>query len=104
MQRLIVFTVLSNLLALMVVFLLRVLVASIAAMKPIDLMFLTGVAFWLVSSVIRLSTKRLKKEWNRNEMELTDPQLVISTESLSARFLIAGAFPLLGAVIWGFFY
>lgn len=104
MRRLLSFTLLTNAAALAVLILLRLISPTLAALKPIDLMFLTGVFLWLVSSVVRLSTKRMKKEWNRNNMELTDPQLVISTDSLATRFLVAGALPLAGAIVWGFFY
>lgn len=104
MRRLIIFTLLTNAATLAVLFALRLISPTVAALKAIDLLFLTGVLLWLVSSVVRLSTKRMKKEWNRNTMELTDPQLVISTDSLATRFLIAGAVPLATAIVWGFFY
>lgn len=104
MRRLLIFTLWTNALAAALIFLLRLISPYLASWKLIDLMFLTGIGFWLLSSVVRLSTKRFKKEWNRNDVELTDPQLVISTENLATRFLIAGLPALVGALIWGFFY
>lgn len=104
MRQLVLFTLWTNALAIALIALTRLISPTIADWKLIDLMFLTGVFFWFLSTVVRLSNKRIKKEWNKTEMSLTDPQLVISSDSLATRLLIAGLPALLGSLIWGFFY
>jgi hypothetical protein len=104
MRHFLFFTLWTNALAAVLWILLRFLSDTIASWKVIDLFFLTGVTFWLISTIVRLSSKRVKKEWNRNEVTLTDPQLVISSNNMATRFLIAGIPGIAIAIIWGFFY
>lgn len=104
MRNLMFFTLWTNALAAAVWFIARLVSSYVASWLVIDLMFLTGVFFWFISTVVRLSSKRVKKEWNRNEVTLTDPQIVISSNNWATRFLVAGLPGILGAIIWGFFY
>lgn len=95
------FTLLSNLAAALLVALLVWLSDYVASLKLVDIMFLTGVCFWLVSTLIRLSSKRFKKEWNRDEVIVTDPQIVMHANSWALRFLIAGLPGIVSAIILG---
>jgi len=101
MRSLFLFTLASNSLAFVVVALSYFLIPALQNFKPIDLMFLTGVLFWLVSTMIRLSNKQVKKEWHRNEVITADPEYVIRGKSLAFQFLIAGLPGIVGAVVWG---
>ncbi len=104
MWSLVKFTVISNAIATTVIFVLRLLSDYVASWMVIDLMFITGVLFWLISTLARLGSKRFKKEWQKNEVVLTDPQLVMHSNSIATRFLVAGIPGIAGAIIWGFFY
>ena len=104
MRDLIKFTIFCNLLAIVLIFLVRMISHNVATWKPIDLMFLTGVFFWLMSTLVRLGGQRFKQDWERNETIVTDPQLVLHSNSLAFRFLIAGVPGILGALVWGVFY
>lgn len=104
MRSMFFFVVAANAIAAVLVSILSLFVPFLQAMKVIDLMFFTGVIFWLISSVIRLGSQRVKKDWKRDEVIVTDPQIVLSTSNLAARFLIAGIPGIAGAIIWGFFY
>ncbi|WP_196160222.1 hypothetical protein [Reinekea sp. G2M2-21] len=104
MWSLLKYTLIYNLIAATVIIVLRLASPYVASFMWIDTLFLTGVFFWLISTIVRLSSKRFKKEWNRNEVIVTDPQIVLHSNSLAARFLAAGLPGILGAIIWGFFY
>ena len=104
MLNLIKFCVLANISAFALTCLAYFTIPPVGQMKVIDLLFIIGVLFWLISTVVRLFNKRVKKEWNKDQVTLSDPQLVISTDNLATRFLIAGMPGILGAIIWGFFY
>ena len=104
MGSLIKFTVLSNAVAALLIIVTRQFSDYLASWAWIDLMFITGVLFWFTSTVVRLSSKRFKKEWNRSEVIVTDPQIVLHSNSIAARFLAAGLPGIVGAITWGFFY
>lgn len=104
MWSLVKFTILCNAVAAVLVFSLRLVSDYVASWLVIDLMFLTGVFFWFISTVVRIGSKRFKKEWQRDEVILTDPQLVLHSNNIATRFLVAGLPGILGAIIWGFFY
>lgn len=90
MRQILLFTLLANAIAAAVLLLSYWLIPPMSNVKPVDALFLTGLLFWCLSTVIRLSTKRVKKEWNRNEVIVTDPQVVMHASSWAFRFLIAG--------------
>jgi hypothetical protein len=98
------FTLLTNALAALLLALAYWLIPAVNQIKIVDLMFLTGVLFWLISTVVRISSKRYKKEWKRHDVTLTDPQLVMQTNNLAFRFLIAGILPIAGSIIVGTIY
>ncbi|TCS38149.1 hypothetical protein [Reinekea marinisedimentorum] len=90
MRQIVTFTLIANAIAGALLALCYWLIPAMSSVKPVDALFLTGIFFWCVSTIMRLSTKRVKKEWNRNEVIITDPQLVMHASSWAFRFLIAG--------------
>ncbi len=104
MLAILIFTALSNLCALIIVSLSYFVLPFMQSVKPIDAMFLVGIFFWAISTVVRLSAKRVKKEWNRNEVIVTDPQIVIRSSSWAFKLLIAGIPGILGSIVWGTFF
>lgn len=98
------FVVLTNLAAAIVVTLAYFFIPVINNMKPVDLMFIVGVTFWVISTFVRIGNKRFKKEWQRNEVITTDPQIVLHANSIAAKFLAAGVPGIAGSIIWGTFF
>jgi hypothetical protein len=101
MWSLLKFTVITNLIAAAVIATARLVSGYMASLLIVDLMFLTGVLFWLMSTVVRLSDKRFKKARASHEVTLTDPQIVLKSNNLATRFLVAGVPGILGAIIVG---
>jgi hypothetical protein len=101
MWSLLKFTLITNTIAAFVILAARLLSNDVADMLIVDLMFITGVLFWLMSTVVRLGDKRFKKAKTSHEVTLTDPQIVLKSNNLATRFLAAGVPGILGAIIVG---
>jgi len=93
------FSLLANLAAAGLLGLLYAWVPQIQQAEPIDLLFFTGLLFWLGSTLVRLSNRRFKKGLRADDVSLTDPQLVLQANSLALKLLLAGAPALLVAVL-----
>jgi len=93
------FSLLANLAAAALLGLLYGAVPLIQQAEPIDLLFFTGLLFWLGSTLVRLSSRRFKKGLRADDVTLTDPQLVLQANSLALKLLLAGVPALLMAVL-----
>ncbi|WP_320822584.1 hypothetical protein [Reinekea sp.] len=93
------FSLFANLAAAGLLALLYLGVPQIHQAEPIDLLFFTGLLFWLGSTLVRLSNRRFKKGLRADDIGLTDPQQVLQANSLALKLLLAGVPALLVAVL-----
>jgi len=98
------FTLAANLLVAIILMPAYLFIPFVGATKVIDITFLSGVFFWLISTVVRIGQKRFRKEWRSHEVIVTDPQIVLRSNSWALRFLVAGVPGISGAIIWGAFF
>ena len=82
------FSFLANLVVLAILLFSYWFIPEIQGSRLIDLAFLAGCTMWFISSIIRFSNPRLKK--NNRVMEYGDPNEVLSSNTWAFTFFIAG--------------